>query len=149
MDKLLNSKLSSAISDKPGATKYNVGASQPASVVQQTNVKDLSVAPSGFRRIQKAPSGVHEIAKKLLGGDFGKTTPFEHNGIKYLARVEHHYHPPGYKKGPTGWHKGVSVYQADEIPQSTQIALNQSNKTQSGRIQFLQRIENFLNKITG
>jgi hypothetical protein len=32
------------------------------------------------------------------------------DGKPYVFVVERHYHPPGYDAGPTGWHKGVTVY---------------------------------------
>ena len=35
----------------------------------------------------------------------------EIDGTRYVFRVEHHYHPPGFVGGPTGWHKGVTVYE--------------------------------------
>ena len=52
------------------------------------------------------------MARQLLSGDFGTMTPFKVDGLKYMARVEPHYHPPGFKGGPNGWHKGVTVYVA-------------------------------------
>jgi hypothetical protein len=69
--------------------------------------------PDGYRFLHGAvpPQAVRE-AQSLLAGDYGTETPFEINGKMYMARVEPHYHPPGYKFGPTGWHKGVTVYEA-------------------------------------
>ncbi len=69
-------------------------------------------APPGYQTIKgQVPAGVTAKAKSLLGGDYGSETPFELDGKRYVARVEHHYHPPGYVGGPNGWHKGVSVYE--------------------------------------
>jgi hypothetical protein len=69
-------------------------------------------APPGFQTIKgQVPAGVTARAQSLLGGDYGTETPFELDGKRYVARVEHHYHPPGYVGGPNGWHKGVSVYE--------------------------------------
>lgn len=33
------------------------------------------------------------------------------DGRRYVLRLERHYHPPGYKRGPNGWHKGITVYE--------------------------------------
>ncbi|MDQ7826836.1 MAG: peptidoglycan-binding domain-containing protein [Candidatus Eremiobacteraeota bacterium] len=69
-------------------------------------------APPGYQTIKgQVPAGVAEKAKSLLGGDYGTETPFQLDGKNYMTRVEHHYHPPGYVGGPTGWHKGVTVYE--------------------------------------
>jgi hypothetical protein len=74
-------------------------------------------APEGYRNFRGhvSPEVVKE-ANSLLGGAFGTETPFEINGKKYMARVEPHYHPPGFKGGPNGWHKGVTVYEAKDQP---------------------------------
>lgn len=70
-------------------------------------------APPGYETIKgRVPPGVSEKAKTLLKYDYGTEIPFELDGQRYLARVEHHYHPPGYVGGPNGWHKGVTVYRA-------------------------------------
>jgi hypothetical protein len=39
----------------------------------------------------------------------GRTLPV--NGRKYLFCLEPHYREPGTGHGPTGWHKGVTVYE--------------------------------------
>lgn len=72
-------------------------------------------SPEGYRMLRGhiSPEVVAE-AKSLLGGDWGTLTPFEANGKRYMARVEPHYHPPGYQGGPNGWHKGVTVYEAKD-----------------------------------
>lgn len=70
--------------------------------------------PEGYHALKgKIPTGVVKTAQSLLGGEYGTMTPFEINGKRYMARVEPHYHPPGYKGGPNGWHKGVTVYEAN------------------------------------
>lgn len=68
--------------------------------------------PSGFKPLTSVPQGINGIAKGFLNEEFGTMIPFTLEGIKYMARVEPHYHPPGYKGGPNGWHKGVTVYES-------------------------------------
>ena len=69
--------------------------------------------PAGYKALTGTiPQGVGAMARQLLSGDFGTMTPFKVDGLKYMARVEPHYHPPGFKGGPNGWHKGVTVYVA-------------------------------------
>lgn len=70
--------------------------------------------PEGYQRVHKQlPPAAVSTANRLLSGDYGTETPFEVNGRHFMARVEPHYHPPGFKGGPNGWHKGVTVYEAD------------------------------------
>lgn len=72
-----------------------------------------SGAPPGYAPITgRVPPGVVAQAKGLLHHDYGTEIPFELDGQRYLARLERHYHPPGYQGGPNGWHKGVTVYRA-------------------------------------
>jgi|SRR5579859_1061297 len=65
---------------------------------------------------------IAQVARKLLGGEWGTITPFKIGNKRFLARVEPHYHnppPPNtstenlskYPK-PWGWHKGVTIYRA-------------------------------------
>ncbi|MBM3462144.1 MAG: peptidoglycan-binding protein [Armatimonadetes bacterium] len=68
--------------------------------------------PEGYQAIRgRVPAGVTDKAKSLLGGEYGTETPFAIDGKRYVARVEQHYHPPGYQGGPNGWHKGITVYE--------------------------------------
>ncbi|MBK6683032.1 MAG: peptidoglycan-binding protein [Deltaproteobacteria bacterium] len=72
-----------------------------------------SGAPPGYAPITgRVPPGVVTQAKGLLHHDYGTEIPFELDGQRYLARLERHYHPPGFQGGPNGWHKGVTVYRA-------------------------------------
>ncbi|MGV8123188.1 MAG: peptidoglycan-binding protein [Candidatus Xenobiia bacterium LiM19] len=95
------------------ATTGQAGSGSPApAATGQAGSGQTTGAPPGYQPIRgQVPSGVSAKARSLLGGDFGTETPFELDGKKYVARVEHHYHPPGYVGGPTGWHKGVTVYE--------------------------------------
>jgi hypothetical protein len=68
--------------------------------------------PAGYRALTSVSPDVGKVAKSLLGNDFGTMIPFTLNGINYMARLEPHYHPPGFKGGPNGWHKGVTVYES-------------------------------------
>lgn len=67
-------------------------------------------APSGFTVLKSPSREVTLKAKELLKNNMGDEFQFESAGTQYFARVEPHYHPPGYKSGPNGWHKGVTVY---------------------------------------
>jgi hypothetical protein len=33
------------------------------------------------------------------------------NGHHYVFTLQRHYHPPGFVGAPTGWHKGVTVFE--------------------------------------
>jgi hypothetical protein len=81
---------------------------------QEQRRRITSGAPPGYRAMTgRIPTGVVAKARTLLHHDYGTEIPFELDGKRYLARLERHYHPPGYVGGPTGWHKGVTVYEED------------------------------------
>lgn len=80
---------------------------------QPQNTKQKTGAPPGYKTMKgQIPAGVVARAKGLLSQPMGTEVPFELEGRRYMARLEPHYHPPGYQGGPNGWHKGVSVYEA-------------------------------------
>jgi hypothetical protein len=116
--------------------------------------------PNGYKPITgKVPAGIGAIAKKLLKNSYGTMTPFELNGIKYMARIEPHYHPLDYKSGPTGWHKGVTVYIESNInpnvtsqnikpitaPEKQQTITQQPQNHSSKIEEILKKIDHFLN----
>ena len=93
----------------PGGTQVQA----PAPAQPQPGGGAKSGAPAGYKPMRGAvPPAVVARAKSLLSQPMGSEHPFEINGKRYLARLEHHYHPPGYQGGPNGWHKGVTVYEA-------------------------------------
>lgn len=53
---------------------------------------------------------VIERAKTLLTLPLGDERVILVNEKPYAFRLERHYHPPEFAGGPTGWHKGVTVY---------------------------------------
>lgn len=67
-------------------------------------------APGGFTTLRNPSRQVSAKAKELLSNKMGDEFRFNIAGVDYFARLEPHYHPPGYVGGPNGWHKGVSVY---------------------------------------
>lgn len=67
--------------------------------------------PAGYKPVSAPSADIGRVAKGLLSHDFGTITPFKLDDKMYMARVEPHYHPPGFKGGPNGWHKGVTVYE--------------------------------------
>jgi hypothetical protein len=91
------------------------GAPAPVPSAPQSGSSGMkSGAPPGYHTIKGAvPPGVTAKAQSLLNQPMGSEHSFEIDGKRYLARLEHHYHPPGYVGGPNGWHKGVSVYEAN------------------------------------
>lgn len=76
--------------------------------VSTTKVTETS---GGFVRLQgRVPSAVVARAKSLLSKNMGESIVEEIDGKRYMFKLEPHYHPPGFKGGPIGWHKGVSVF---------------------------------------
>jgi hypothetical protein len=101
-------------------------------------------------------AAIGKVAASLLGGTWGALTPFRVGNKHYMARVEPHHHPappagasPEEQKKypkPWGWHKGVTVYKASSEPVASTEEYT-PDKPQSGRMQFLQRIDQFLNSL--
>lgn len=101
-------------------------------------------APVGYKHIEgNIPTGVVAMAKNLLSGQYGTETPFKIDGVRYKARVERHYHPPGFKGGPIGWHKGVTVY----ISSGASENQDESNKKEKGNSELIKKIDDFLAKL--
>ena len=93
-----------------GSTSNTPATTSPDGVMHTGKTTGV---PEGYRPLTgQVPPGVSAKAQSLLGLNFGDAVPFEIEGKKYMARIEHHYHPPGYVGGPNGWHKGCTVYQA-------------------------------------
>ena len=55
--------------------------------------------------------GIVRAAYSFLDLRMGDERFLEIDGKRYVFRLEHHYHPPGFVGGPNGWHKGVTVYE--------------------------------------
>jgi N-acetylmuramoyl-L-alanine amidase len=59
-------------------------------------------------------------ARRLLAAHhaapYGSEYPFEIDGVRYVGRIEEHYHPPGGPRKPWGHHPGVSLF-VDVIPE--------------------------------
>jgi peptidoglycan hydrolase-like protein with peptidoglycan-binding domain len=71
-----------------------------------------------FRRMRNAevtPALTAE-AKRLLAlhhaAAYGSEYPFTLDGLRYLARLEQHYHEPGGPLKPWGYHPGISLFVA-------------------------------------
>ena len=50
------------------------------------------------------------MAQRFLDLPQGAERYMAIDGKPYVFVVERHYHPLDYDAGPTGWHKGVTVY---------------------------------------
>lgn len=128
-------------------------------------IRDLSKSsipgpPEGYRALlpsERTPS-VGQAARFILEhSQLGDQIAFNADGKSYLGRSEPHYHdppPPGstpeeaaqYPK-PWGWHRGVTVFKALEDKEPQPGENWEPEKPTSGRMQFLQRINNLLSGI--
>jgi hypothetical protein len=61
-----------------------------------------------------APAVVR-TARSLLNLPLGAGRFVSVEGNQYAFCLEPHYHPPGFSRGPVGWHKGVTVYDAADL----------------------------------
>jgi hypothetical protein len=101
--------------------------------------------PKGFVPLKQARLEISSVAKGLLSNDFGTMIPFSIGTTKYMARVEPHFHPHGFKSGPNGWHKGITVYEQDTA--NSELNPNPFKpKDKVDRQKLFEQIDQFLNK---
>lgn len=94
-------------------------------------------APGGFTTLRNPSRQVSAKAKELLSNKMGEEFKFNIAGVDYFARLEPHYHPPGYVGGPNGWHKGVSVYVSKSALPSTPNEVQKPQETPSANTEKL------------
>jgi hypothetical protein len=71
------------------------------------------VVPATARRVTPKlinPAMV-KAAEKYINLPMGSERYATVNGKLYVFVLERHYHPPGFVGGPTGYHKGVTMYE--------------------------------------
>jgi hypothetical protein len=56
------------------------------------------------------PEMVH-TAQTFLDLPMGAERLVDLDGHHFVFVLERHYHPPGFVGAPTGWHKGVTIYE--------------------------------------
>ena len=78
--------------------------------IKSKNISKAGIVPQGFKRYAGINASVTSKAVGLLKRDFGYEEFATINGLDYFFRIEPHYHPAGYQGGPSGWHKGCTVY---------------------------------------
>lgn len=54
-------------------------------------------------------------ARSFLNLPMGAGRLLSLDGRRYAFCLEPHYHPPGFSRGPVGWHKGVTVYDTQDV----------------------------------
>ena len=101
--------------------------------------------PAGFSTLKQSKPEISATAKKLLSHNFGTMIPFSIGTTKYMARVEPHFHPQGFKSGPNGWHKGVTVY--EQTSTDSELKPNPFKPNDKvDRQKLFEQIDQFLNK---
>lgn len=128
------------------------------SIGKDPAIKDLSQnsipghAPAGYRPLQKGESSrqIGAAASQILNSsELGDQTPFTIGDQLYIGRTEPHYHPPPppgadpskYPK-PWGWHKGVTVFKAQEGTKAPSGGESQEPVSgPQGRMKLLQRVQ--------
>jgi hypothetical protein len=53
---------------------------------------------------------IARVARSFLDLPMGSERFADVEGQRFVFVLQRHYHPPGFVGGPTGWHKGVTVY---------------------------------------
>jgi hypothetical protein len=66
----------------------------------------------GERTVLKVVTpAIIRVAQSFLDLPMGDERFVGIDGHRYVFVLERHYHPPGFVGAPTGWHKGVTVYE--------------------------------------
>jgi hypothetical protein len=96
----------------PSSTDTTDDANEPP--VRADGDADSAVDDPGDQRVVVRRGLSPEIvrtAKGLLDLPLGAERFISIAGRRYVFVLEWHYHPRGFVGAPTGWHKGVTVYE--------------------------------------
>lgn len=138
--------------EKLFSTSYNTKPKEDKNTPIETtqNTTELQNANGEFIRLKgRVPVEVAQKAKSLLGMEMGKFHIETINNITYKFVAEPHYHPPGFKGGPIGWHKGISVFMKN-TKDPKEIASNKpivKSPELSSNNTLHQKIDSFLKSI--
>lgn len=97
---------------------------QPRDSEDQGSVADLTDPPPSSLETSAEPGNtgrrvavklvtpeIVRMARTFLDLPMGAERSADIDGKRYVFVLERHYHPPGFVGGPTGYHKGVTVYE--------------------------------------
>lgn len=149
-DILKDQSLFSLIShEKLVSTSYNLKPKEESKEISPIIPPSSSNANNGFIRLKgRVPVEVAQKAKSLLNMEMGKEHIESLNGITYKFVAEPHYHPPGFKGGPIGWHKGISVFMQGNLKDSKPAQTQPSQSKPSTNVTNLHnKIDQFLKNI--
>lgn len=85
-----------------------------AGAIGPTQEPSDSLEERDFRRVlvrRTLTPTIVRAARSFLDLPMGAERTLPIDGQRYVFVLEWHYHPPGFVGGPTGWHKGVTVYE--------------------------------------
>ena len=86
-------------------------ASAPRETIIQTTAQgELNATKRVMVRSALSPEMVH-TAQTFLDLPIGTERAALLDGRRYVFVLEWHYHAPGFVGAPTGWHKGVTIYE--------------------------------------
>lgn len=127
------------------------------SIGKDSAIKDLSRnsipgrPPAGYRPLRPGESNkaIGTAALQILNSsELGDQTPFSIGEQLYMGRTEPHYHDPPpqgedpkkYPK-PWGWHKGVTVFKAQEGTKAPDSKEPSDSSNPQSRMKMLQRVQ--------
>lgn len=86
----------------------------PALPEEQTTGSSDTPAPSGDRVLYRGiiTPEIARVAATFLDLPMGAQRAANVEGHRFVFVLQRHYHPPGFKGAPNGWHKGVTVFEA-------------------------------------
>lgn len=83
---------------------------QPAEAAESDGAETTDQGTGERVTLKVVTPAIVRVARTFLDLPMGAERTATIDGQRYVFVLEHHYHPPGFVGGPTGWHKGVTVY---------------------------------------
>jgi hypothetical protein len=95
-------------------------ATRPAQEIPSMDQAPQMDAPRGWhevgptadrKKVKLVSPAMAAMAEKFVKLPLGSERFETVDGKRYVFVLERHYHPPGFQGAPTGWHKGVTMYE--------------------------------------
>jgi len=94
----------------PAATAHGE-SDESAEEVSAADGDDEALEPAERVKPKLVSPAMVAAAESFINLPMGSERYATVGGKRYVFVLEQHYHPPGYVGGPTGYHKGVTMYE--------------------------------------
>lgn len=94
-----------------GSTDMNVGDEASTDDASQAGIDQDDLDTTERVKPKLISPAMVAAAESFINLPMGSERYAMVGGKRYVFVLEQHYHPPGYVGGPTGYHKGVTMYE--------------------------------------